>query len=447
MNEQFLERMQGYLKEEYPAYVNSLQTPMYRGLRVNTSKITTEEVCQLSICPMHQSTICAQSFYLDDEERKLGNHPAHLAGLFYLQEPSASSAVEILDVQEGDWVLDMCAAPGGKSTQIAAKLNHTGFLVSNEIEKKRAVILMSNMERLGFGACMVTNNRPDELANEMKGWFDKVLVDAPCSGEGMFKKHSKAMDDWSVEHVEACAIRQKQILESAYEVLKQEGILVYSTCTYSMEENEHVIKAFLESHPDMELLDANVTFGRPGLPCDGIDEKKLRRILPMDQGEGHFIARLQKHGEQETTKQKELSSAILEPYVQTFFDQQLLNSQGYYMVIQDKVYKKQTPFLKFKNISIMRQGILCGEMIKKRFEPHQHFYSASLHQNEFRQVCHLNDEQCLAYLQGNVLSIPGYKGYTALTWSGYPIAFAKGDGLVLKNKYPKGMRIHGSWLF
>lgn len=442
MNEQFLERMQGYLKAEYPAYISSLQTALYRGLRINTSKISMEDLLQRSLCRMHQSDICAQSFYIDDE-CKLGNHPAHLAGLFYLQEPSASSAVEILDVKKGDWVLDMCAAPGGKSTQIAAKLNHTGFLVSNEIEKKRAVILMSNMERLGFGECLITNNRPDELANEMKSWFDKVLVDAPCSGEGMFKKHSKAMEDWSIEHVKACATRQKQILESAYLVLKHEGILVYSTCTYSMEENEDVIASFLEAHPDMELLDANVMFGRPGFSHVGIDEKKVRRILPMDGGEGHFIARLQKHGEQPCSKKTVLASAKLEPYVQTFFHQQLHDTQAYYMAIQDKVYKKQTPFIKFKKLTIMRQGILCGEMVKKRFEPHQHFYSASFHQTKFRQICDLNDEQCHAYLQGNVLSIAGYSGYTALTWCGYPFAFAKGDGLVLKNKYPKGMRIHG----
>lgn len=201
-----------------------------------------------------------------------------------MQEPSASSAVEVLDVQEGDWVLDMCAAPGGKSTQIAAKLQHSGLLVSNEIEAKRAAVLMSNMERLGFSECMITNARPDELAKEMGGWFDKVLVDAPCSGEGMFKKHAKAMDDWSVEHVASCAMRQKLILESAYETLKEEGILVYSTCTYSMEENEEVIYAFLKHHEDMELLDCQVNFGRSGFSYRDLDVTKVRRIFPMDQG-------------------------------------------------------------------------------------------------------------------------------------------------------------------
>lgn len=446
MKEEFLERMQSYLAQDYETYLASLQLPAYRGLRVNTSKITVDAFLALSICPLQKSAICSQSFYIDDMVQHLGNHPAHAAGLFYMQEPSASSAVEVLDVKEGDWVMDMCAAPGGKSTQIAAKLNHTGFLVSNEIEIKRAQILLSNMERLGFGECMITSAHPQELAREMTGWFDKVLVDAPCSGEGMFKKHSKAMADWSVEHVQACAMRQKQILDSAYIVLKQDGVLVYSTCTYAKEENEEVIAAFLAKYPDMELVDASVNFGRSGLPTDGMNAAYVRRIFPMDKGEGHFIARLRKRGEVKKAKIKYVESK-LEDYVETFLSQQLTISNASYMVLQDIIYKKLTPFIKLKNITILRQGILCGEMIKKRFEPHQHFYSSSYHQDQFQQKYDMTDEECRSFLQGNVLSVTGYKGYTVCKWKGYVIGFAKGDENVLKNKYPKGMRIHGTHCF
>ena len=442
MKEQFLKRMQSYLKEEYDAYEKTLEEEAFRGIRINTSKISTNDFLALHLCETRPSSICKESFYIPKDVQKLGNHPAHLAGLFYMQEPSASSAVEVLDVQEGDWVLDMCSAPGGKSTQIAAKLNNTGFLVSNEIEPKRALVLMSNMERLGFSENMITNARPDELAKEMSGWFDKVLVDAPCSGEGMFKKHAKAMDDWSVEHVVACANRQRHILQSAYEVLKEDGILVYSTCTYSMEENEEVIASFLNEYPDMELLDANVNFGRGGFPCEGIDEHKVVRIFPMDQGEGHFVAKLKKHGSCKQDKRKELANAQLPNFVTKFFQDQLTQVPSYVMQLQDKVYLKKTPFIKLKKVRILRQGLLAGEMIKNRFEPHQHFYTASMNEKHFKRTYDMSDEECLSYLQGNLLQAATEKGYVCLTWHQHPIAFSKADGMVLKNKYPKGMRIH-----
>lgn len=442
MKEQFLQRMQSYLQDDYPAYEKTLEQSAFRGLRVNTSKISLEQFLDLHVCECKPSSICPQSFYIPNDEKGLGNHPAHLAGLFYMQEPSASSAVEVLDVQEGDWVLDLCAAPGGKSTQIAAKLNNTGFLVSNEIENKRAQILMSNMERLGFSQCMITNARPDELAKEMQGWFDKVLVDAPCSGEGMFKKHAAAMEDWSVEHVIACGQRQAHILESAYEVLKQDGILVYSTCTYSMEENEEVIYNFIKEHPDMELLDCNVSFGRAGFAYKDLDVSKVRRIFPMDQGEGHFVAKLKKTGPASFSKQKELPSAHLDAFVTTFLKQQLSKTDFYYMQLQDKVYAKQTPFIKLKKVRIIRQGIFVGDIMKNRIEPHQHFYTSSLLEPYYQVRYDMDEEQCRSYLQGNLLQVPNYKGYVTLTYHNHPIAFGKGDGMVIKNKYPKGLRNH-----
>lgn len=442
LKEQFLERMKSYLQDEYPAYEQTLEQSAFRGLRVNTSKISIEEFLELGVCACKPSLICPQSFYISNEEKGLGNHPAHLAGLFYMQEPSASSAVEVLDVKQGDWVLDMCAAPGGKSTQIAAKLNNTGFLVSNEIENKRAQILMSNMERLGFSECMITNARPDELAKEMKGWFDKVLVDAPCSGEGMFKKHASAMEDWSVEHVIACGQRQAHILESAYEVLKEDGILVYSTCTYSMEENEEVIYNFMKEHDDMELLDCNVSFGRAGFAYKDLDVSKVRRIFPMDQGEGHFVAKLKKKGPASFSKQNKLANARLESFVTTFLNQQVSKVPEYTMQLQDKVYIKQTPFIKLKKVRIIRQGILVGQIIKNRIEPHQHFYTASLLEPYYQVRYDMDDEQCLSYLKGNLLQVPNYKGYVLLTYRNHPIAFGKGDGQVIKNKYPKGLRNH-----
>lgn len=441
MKELFLERMKTYLKDEYEEYLKTLGQDMYRGLRVNPCKSSIEELKALDLCSLTPSKICPESFYIPQEVAHLGNHPAHLAGLFYMQEPSASSAVEVLDVTQGDWVLDLCAAPGGKSTQIAGKLAGSGFLVSNEIESKRAIVLMSNMERMGFGECMITNAHPDVLCKEMKGCFDKVLVDAPCSGEGMFKKHSRAMEEWTMENVRACASRQKQILENAYEALKQDGILVYSTCTYAMEENEQVVHAFLKAHPDMELMDTGATFGRKGFAYEDLKSDKVRRILPMDEGEGHFIAKMKKHGEQTKDKLKLMTNDSLPKYAQEFIKDQLKESLPYVMVLQDKVYLKVTPFIKLKKTRILRQGILMGEMVKNRIEPHQHFYTAHCLQDGYVRTYDMSEEECHAYLQGNQLMVSGYKGYTCLSWHHHPIAFGKGDGNVIKNKYPKGMRI------
>lgn len=443
MNEIFLARMKEYLKDEFTAYLQTLEEEAFRGLRVNTAKIDIASFKELNICDCKPSAICDQSFYIPYDVRGLGNHPAHLGGLCYLQEPSAASAVEVLEVKKGDWVLDLCAAPGGKSTQIAAKLDNTGCLVSNEIDRKRAMVLLSNMERLGFQECIITNAHPKDLCEECKGWFDKILVDAPCSGEGMFKKHSKAMNDWSIDHVEACAARQLQILHSAYGALKEEGILVYSTCTYAMEENEQVIWNFLSTHPDMELLDANVHFGRFGIPYKDLKVTNVRRIFPMDQGEGHFVAKLKKRSSACMGKKKIVKDDPLPSYATDFLNSQIHKIPAHHILLQDKIYLKQTPFLKFKNIHVLRQGTLCGELMKNRVEPHQHFYTTNIHKHYFTQVYDMSDEECHSYVKGHLLPISGYKGYTVLTWKHHVLAYGKGDGTVLKNKYPKGMRVKG----
>lgn len=442
MKEAFLNRMKEYLKDEYDAYVETLSQNAYKGLRVNTTKISAEALLAENILNLTPSSICKDAFYYQsDEVSALGNHPAHLSGLFYIQEPSASSAVEVLDVQEGDWVLDLCAAPGGKSTQIAAKLNHTGFLVANEIVQKRSMILMSNLERLGFSECMVTNASPNDLEQAFSGCFDRILVDAPCSGEGMFKIHESAMEEWSIEHVESCAKRQRNILESAYEMLKQDGIMVYSTCTYAMEENEETIHHFLTQHPDMELLDCNVSFGRIGFPYKDLDYTKVRRILPMDQGEGHFIAKLCKKGEATAARLNKLPSKKVDDCVHAFVKAQTTQKFPYYMEYKGRIYGKQTPFIQLDRISVLRQGLLIGEVRKNRIEPHHHFYVSGLLKDTYLHAYEMSDEETKHYLAGNTLMVSGYKGFVALKWHGHVLGFGKGDGNMIKNKYPKGLMV------
>ena len=263
----FLDKMKALLGDEFDEFLKFYNSSgeHYRGLRVNTLKCSVEKLRDLLDFELKPAPFCSESFYIPNEITSFGNNPLHHAGAFYIQEPSASSAVTMLDVQEGDFVLDLCAAPGGKSTQIAAKLNSKGFLWSNEIVKNRANILLSNIERLGIRNATVSNAYPEVLCDRLAGCFDKVLVDAPCSGEGMFRKDSAAESEWSDEHVKSCAERQLKILNSAKKALKDGGVMVYSTCTFSVEENEGVISRFLEENPDFALEDANVGFGRPAL--------------------------------------------------------------------------------------------------------------------------------------------------------------------------------------
>lgn len=426
MNTMYFERMKKLLGEEYEAYIESLNQPLYRGLRVNTKKINKDEFKNIG----KPSKFCGESFYV---EEAMGNHPLHICGCFYLQEPSASSAVEILDVQPSDVVLDLCAAPGGKSTQIASKLTD-GFLVSNEIDAKRAQVLLSNMERMGVENMAVTNTTVDKLTSIFDSCFDKILVDAPCSGEGMIKKHDVALENWSIENVQFCAKRQKEILEHAYTMLKKDGILVYSTCTYSIEENEEVVQNFLKNHEDIELMDPQVYFGRKAffnLDC--------RRIFPMDGGEGHFIAKFKKKSGK-IGKLPVLKSMKMDPIVKQFLNEQLEIKPCYYYVSQDKVFGMNFPFIDFKKIKVLRQGVYIGDIVKKRFEPAHAFYMVAGW--KYLKNVNLSLEEMDYFIHGNVLNVESPKGYIAVCYQNYPFGFGKSDGKQIKNKIPKGLRLN-----
>ena len=439
MNQTYLDHIKKLLHDEFDAYVDTLSLPAYRGLRVNPLKVSAKELEKVSPWELEPSSFHAFSYYISRDEKGIGRHPYHIAGLFYLQEPSASGVVDQLNVQPGNWVLDLCAAPGGKSSQLAAGLHHTGLLVSNEIDRKRAMILLSNLERMGVGENIITSSKPDVLCHEMAGCFDRVLVDAPCSGEGMFKINEQAMMDWSMEHVRACAVRQKHILDSAYEALKSGGILVYSTCTYAIEENEAVIDAFLRDHADMELLTIQADFGRPGFDYGMVDGSKVRRIFPMDRGEGHFMAKLIKHGDTHSAVLKTVHS-LLPAEAKAFLKTQLTKLPAYTMMIQDKLYMMEHEPLQLKKTTVLRQGILAGEVVKKRFEPHHHFYMAAQDQPKLLNRYEMNEEECARFLHGDVLPFH-QRGYYAMCWQGYVLGFAKGDGTYLKNKLPKGLRL------
>ncbi len=409
----------------------------FRGLRVNTLKCSPDKLKAMINFELKQTPFCKDGFYIPSEVKSIGNNPLHHAGAFYVQEPSATSAVTMLDVQKGDKVLDLCAAPGGKSTQIAAALDGEGLLWSNEIVRNRAIILLSNIERMGVRNAVVSNCHPDKLCVRLRGYFDKVLVDAPCSGEGMFRKNSAAQTEWSVEHVKSCAARQLEILNSAKNALRGGGVLVYSTCTFSEEENEGVITEFLRQNSDFTLEESGVDFGRAALGC-------ARRIFPMDGGEGHFAARLRKNSEtipvsEYRGKPDRIPQFVEDFYSGNFLDKPFGDNLG---IVGGKIYAVPEHIPDIEGLSVMRKGVLLGEIKKNRVEPHHCAFMAAKPEDCMRSVdFDLNSEEIKKFLHGEEIKVSyDLRGYTAVSVNKITVGFGKASNGSLKNKYPKGLR-------
>ena len=420
--------------DDYLRYYNSSDN--FRGLRVNTLKCSADKLKSLLSFELAPSPFCKEGFYIPPSVNSLGKNPLHHAGAFYIQEPSATSAVTMLGVEQGDKVLDLCAAPGGKSTQIAAKLGGKGLLWSNEIVRSRAMILLSNIERMGVRNSVVSNCRPDILCESLSGYFDKVLVDAPCSGEGMFRKNSAAQE-WSVEHVMSCAERQLKIMESAKTALNENGVLVYSTCTFSREENEGVVERFLEKNPDFQLEDSGVSFGRPTLDY-------ARRIFPMDGGEGHFAVRLRKMSQDASVPDTSPKHQIIPDFVRDFYNDVFRDSPFGERLERfgDKIIAAPFDMPDTKGLAILNKGVKLGEIKKNRAQPcHQAFMAAK--PGEINRVMDfdVNSDEIKRFLHGEQLTADsGIKGFTAVSVNGITVGFGKASNGVLKNKYPKGLR-------
>lgn len=432
--------------EELEIFRNEYKKPAYRGVRVNTLKCSVENFLSLAEgFSMEDTTpFCKEGFYISPQSDFSGNHPLHHAGAVYFQEPSAMSAASVLSAEKGDKVLDLCAAPGGKSTQLASQLQGTGLLWSNEIVRSRANILLSNIERCGVRNAVVSCADPKILCEALEGVFDKVLVDAPCSGEGMFRRDKSAYDEWSPEHSHACSVRQLKILDSAKKALRPGGILVYSTCTFSYEENEGVIESFLRQNPDFELIDSGEAFGRPTL------SHKACRIYPMDGGEGHFAAKLRKKEdafgsylnfqETEPTSEKKLPAVVKDFLEDTFYD---LRDYRRLLLRGDEVYALPDFCPDLRGTGAIRAGVFVGTIKKNYFEPAHALFMAAKTENVKRVVnLDLSDPMVKKFLHGEEIPVEGdFKGYTAVAAGGVITGFGKVSGGMLKNKYPKGLRI------
>lgn len=448
--QEFEKRMCRMLGDEYPAFRLSYSQESRQALRLNPKKAKRDfpGKAPFSLSPVPW----AKDGYYYAKDDAPGKHPYHEAGVYYIQEPSAMAPVEYLDVQPGERILDLCAAPGGKSTQIAAKMQGKGILICNEIHPARAKILSENIERMGICNGIVTNETPECLLERFEAYFDKILVDAPCSGEGMFRKNEAACMEWSPEAVRQCAARQDAILSCAAKMLKPGGRLVYSTCTFAPEENEGSISRFLECFPDFEILPVQktegMTDGNPLWYADASDyiEDTIRLFPHKLGGEGHYLAVLLKRGIGQNEafsirEEKGLSQKECGEYLK-FAEENLKEMpEGIYLAFGDRLYlaPKGTPIL--KGLKVLRPGLHLGDNKKNRFEP-SHALALFLNQNMIRRSIDFpsDSREILAYLEGQAISLEGEKGWHLITTDGYAIGWGKLSGGMMKNHYPKGLR-------
>ncbi len=430
----FINQMKDMLKDEYPEFEKSfLENQSYQGLRI-TKPSATNLVLDLLDNPT--PVLWNKNGYYADKTKISGKHPYHIAGLVYFQEPSAMAPVSALPVNEGDYVLDLCAAPGGKSTQVAEKLMGTGLLVANEIIPKRAEILAENIERCGISNAIVTNEAPDRLSEKFPEFFDKIIVDAPCSGEGMFKKEPQAIDEWSIAHTKTCALRQRHILDCAIKMLKPGGYIVYSTCTFSSLENEDNVSYILSQYENMSL--APVTL--EGL-TEGFGYTDAKRIFPHKaKGEGHFLALFKKEGEKERKKINIKPTTPPKDFQDFESDAFNIKHQGGFVLFGEHLYLMPEG-IDINKIKVIRPGLYMGILKKGRFEP-SHSLCLASNPERFKNTISLSaDNPSLdKFLHGE--EIPCDKsGWTAVLVDGFPIGWGKGSNGILKNHFPKKFRI------
>lgn len=448
--ETYIERIRVILGEATGDFLNSYNQPKTQGLRMNLLKLQpTDSAGRQMIDDFHLTPVpwCSTGFYYDEAILRPGKHPYHAAGLYYIQEPSAMSVVELLNPEPGEVVLDLAAAPGGKSTQIAGKMQGKGLLIANEIHPARAKIVSENMERMGVTNAVVTCCTPDQLAEKFPGFFDKIMLDAPCSGEGMFRKDPDVIAEWSPDHVTMCAIRQLDILRQALLMLKPNGQIAYSTCTFSSEENEKVIAAILEEFPQFELV-------------------RTERIWPhLSRGEGHYAAILHKKEEDSASspslkhqihipeKRKNLPKVVsdawslfesfVEQYVPGFElgpgEPLLFGEQLYWLPHATDCWFHAA---NLKGIKVLRPGLHLGTIKKDRIEP-AHSLALALSEKVKANAYNftVSSPEIELYLHGEALSGDHrFNSWLLITVDGFKLGWGKESNGQIKNHYPKGLR-------
>ena len=425
--ELFLERMRTQLGEDYESFLESLQRPRAVALRFNPLKGA------IPALPFVAEPVPWEPMgYYYDPQARPGLHVYHEAGVYYLQEASAMAPVALLDPRPGELICDLCAAPGGKSTQIAGRLKGEGMLLCNEYSPKRAKILSRNIERLGISGAVVTNEPPAALSRRFPDFFDRVLVDAPCSGEGMFRKEEAAVTDWSPEAVQMCARRQGEILDCAAKMVRPGGRLVYSTCTFAPQEDEEAVQLFLENHPDFVPEPVEAPWFQQSGPA-------MYRLWPHKLlGEGHFAAVLRRMGQKEEHPAPVPGEKLPRQWELFAKELGIRLPEGRAVSFGETLWWVPAQMPDLKGLKVLRPGLELGTVKKDRFEP-AHALALWLGECESQLSFPPDSDEIRAYLHGEVLP-GGKKGWCLVKAGPYSLGWGKGDGKQLKNHYPKGLR-------
>lgn len=429
LNNDFLTKMKHLLGDEYEDFINSLSNPSIKSVLVNENKISPDLFKEIVDFDIEQIPYEKAGFYINNE--KLGRHSLHHAGAFYMQEPSAMFTVNAYNFKGNELVLDMCAAPGGKSIQIANRIPN-GTLVSNEFVPARSEILFSNIERMGLRNAIITNESPNNIASAFANTFDVCLVDAPCSGEGMFRKGEEVSTHWNKNLPQMCAQRQMDILKNADICLKQNGILIYSTCTYSKDENEDVVNSFMQTY-GYELLNINADLPR------GINMPEVVRLYPHKvKGEGQFVAVLKKISTNENISNGMMHLKNDKSCEKFYFEttgkkQEIFEYKKYSYIVPNKQLIK-------KNINYVSIGVRVGQNLKSRIEPHHQFFMACKNDFKIRLNFNYNNPEVQKYLKGETLDVDLPDGFGVISASNCALGGFKISQGKFKNFYPKGLR-------
>lgn len=447
--EAFTNRMQHMLGNEFPAFMASYDQPRHYGIRVNTLKAGVEEFKKISPFDLEPVPWAEEGFYIAGDHRP-AKHPYYHAGLYYIQEPSAMVTVAVLDPKPGDRVLDLCAAPGGKSTQIAARLARKGVLVANDVNRERLKSLVRNLDMFGVTNHVVLNEVPVRLVQNFAGYFDKIVIDAPCSGEGMFRKDPFAVKSWAEYSVEKCCMMQRSILKVASDLLKPGGYIVYSTCTFAPAENEGMIDEFIKDNPEFELVDIprfpGFSSGCPEWADAGAELRRSIRLWPHKiRGEGHFVALLRKTDGDEKAVASHQPISPSENELKDYYDfvRDTLNGplSGHLRQNQSRLYMVPEGLPDLQGLKVVRPGWYLGELKKNRFRP-VNSLALGLSKKDAQRTLDFSSgsEEVIRYLKGETLNITGERGWLVVCVDGYPLGWAKQLKDMLNNYYPSGWR-------
>jgi 16S rRNA C967 or C1407 C5-methylase (RsmB/RsmF family)/NOL1/NOP2/fmu family ribosome biogenesis protein len=453
--EAFVARMRELLGPEAPAFLDSYGRPAQRAVRANPLKLDPADLPGLLGIDPDPVPWCPEAFFLPQGVR-VGDTLAHAAGLCYVQEPSALAVGAALDVRPGQRVLDLAAAPGGKTTLAAGRLGDRGVVVANEVQRGRVQALADNLDRWGSARTMLAAETVARLAERLPGAFDRVLLDAPCSGEGLFRRNPAAAAQWRPGHVRGSAERQRALLADAAALVRPGGVLVYSTCTFAPEENEQQVAGFLAAHPDWELLELpahqGFTPGRPDWSADGLPElARTVRLWPHHlRGEGHFIAKLARPGSGGRLPTGPSPTgplpagpgagrqAVVDAW-RGFAADALEEEPAGVTVVGERAYLVPDPEVAGAGVRLVRPGLLAGRVRPGRFEP-AHALAMAVGVATARRGRRLDDAEAAAWVRGEALGHQGPDGWMVVGWNGWPLGWGRAAGGSLKNHYPKGLR-------